>query len=69
MYSCDTNLNRGRAQIFIDLCNDKKMKRKVTLDRLPLTADAVGARSKVLPSNPRAEWKIPEAGVVGVEKG
>ena len=42
MYGCDTKLNGERAQIFMDLCNDKKTKRIVNLDRLPPTVDAVG---------------------------
>ena len=46
MYGCDTDLNGERAQIFMDLCNDKKRKRKVTLDRLPPTADAVGLHAQ-----------------------
>ena len=46
MYGCDTDLNGERAEIFMALCNDIKRRRKVTLDRLPPTADAVGLHAQ-----------------------
>ena len=46
MYGCDTNLNGEISQIFMDLCNDNKWKRKVTPVRLPRTADAVGLHAQ-----------------------
>ena len=41
IYCCETNLNWDGPQIFMNLCNDKKRRRKIILDRLPPTADAV----------------------------
>ena len=46
MYGCDPDLNGERVQIFMDLCNDRRRKGKVSLDRLPPTANAVGLHSQ-----------------------
>ena len=58
MYGCNTDLKGERVQIFRQLCNDMKRKRKVTLDRLPPTADAVGLHAQRVVYLQIQEWKL-----------
>ena len=40
-YRCDVNLNRERARMFKERCNDKARKKKINIEWLPPTTDAV----------------------------
>ena len=40
IYRCDVNLNRERARMFKERCNDKARKRKINIEWLPPTTDA-----------------------------
>ena len=40
MYRCDMNMNRERARMLNERCNDKARKKKINLERLSSTTDA-----------------------------